>query len=132
MSLNRVFKRDLAHLDAGAAILAGKWAIGSTGAVGTKTAGLGLSLSRSDVGSYTLQLTGSLGSAGRSKNLVHASIAVLVDDADPSNDTNGHFIKQLAVSDSAGTVTFAIVDEAGAVKEAPSGAVISCAVHIIR
>lgn len=41
-------------LTRGLTILAGSWAIGSTGAVGTKTCGEGMTLTRTDVGDYTI------------------------------------------------------------------------------
>jgi len=41
-------------LTRGLTILAGSWAIGSTGAVGAKTCGEGMTLTRTDVGDYTI------------------------------------------------------------------------------
>lgn len=44
-------------LSRGVVILAGRWAIGSAGAVGTKTCGEGMTLSRTGTGAYTITLS---------------------------------------------------------------------------
>jgi hypothetical protein len=109
--------------------LVGNWAIGSTGAVGTKTGAKGMSLTRTGTGAYTIQLTGANGASVRATNILNCHVALFVNDTDPTNDTDGHWTKMLAISDSAGTVTFQCVDEAGVVREAPSGAVIAVTLH---
>lgn len=111
-------------------LLIGRFAIGATGAVGTKTGGQGLSLTRTDVGSYTLQLKGSNNVSAGVPAILHASCSVFNSDTDPSDDTDAHFVKMLAISSSAGTVTIQCVDEAGAVKELPSGGSISFLVAV--
>lgn len=106
------------------AVLVGKWAIGASGAVGAQTRGTGLQLTRTGAGAYTIQLRHA-GANARANAILHCDVNVYVNDADPTNDTDGHYVKLLAISDTNGTVTFQAQDEAGVVREAPSGAVIS-------
>lgn len=105
-------------------ILCGKWAIGSTGAVGTQTGAKGMSLTRTGTGAYTIQILGSKKVSGSLQAILDCDINLFVNDTDPTDDTDAHWVKKLAISDAAGTVTFQCVDEAGVVREAPSGAVI--------
>jgi hypothetical protein len=51
---NRMFRPLKGALDNGLCLLAGSWAIGASGAVGTKTAGVGMTLSRNSAGNYTV------------------------------------------------------------------------------
>ncbi len=125
------FKPLWGTLDAKVCVLAGRWAIGGSGAVGTQTRGKGMALTRTGAGAYTLQLRHKSSNA-RPVAFLHASVSLWVNDGDPTNDTDGHWVKMLAISDSAGTLTFQCVDEAGVVREAPSGAVISaCVVYTL-
>lgn len=125
MSMSQSFRPWWGVLEPKAVELMGKWAIGGTGAVGTQTGGQGMSLTRTNVGLYTIQILGSKQVAARLQAILDCHVALFVNDTDPTNDTDAHWVKMLAISDSAGTVTFACVDEAGVVREAPSGAVIT-------
>ena len=125
MSMSQGFRPWWGVLEPKMVCLSGKWAIGGTGAVGTQTGGQGLSLTRNSAGNYTIQLLGSKQVAARLQAILDCHVALFVNDVDPSNDTDAHWVKMLAISDSAGTVTFQCVDEAGAAREAPSGAVIT-------
>ena len=118
------FKPFWGTLDAKVCKLAGRWPIGATGAVGTQVRGKGMTLTRTGVGAYRINLKHK-GSDARPVAFQHANVSVWVNDADPTNDTDGHYVKMLAISDSAGTLTFQTQDEAGVVREAPNGAVIT-------
>jgi hypothetical protein len=126
-SMNQSFKPLWGTLDNKVAILAGKWAIGATGAVGTQTGATGVSLTRTGVGAYTLQLRHN-GANARANAILHAAVSVWVNDADPTNDTDGHYVKLKLITDSGSSMTFQVQDEAGVVAEAPSGAVISAVI----
>lgn len=128
MAMSQSFRRDFQVLEHASFSLMGKWAIGSTGAVGTKTGGKGMSLTRNSTGNYTIQLLGSKGVSARCNAILHCAVSIFVNDTDPTNDTDGHYVKMLAISDSAGTVTFQAQDEAGVVREIPSGGVVT--VHL--
>ncbi len=123
--MDQAFKPLWGVLNAKEAHLAGKWAIGASGAVGTKTGGLGLKLTRTGAGAYTVQLQSGSQTDARAVAILHADVTVWVNDTDPTNDTDGHYAKHKLITDSAGTFTFQCQDEAGVVREAPSGAVIS-------
>lgn len=122
--MHQSFKPLWGTLDSKVAVLSGKWAIGASGAVGTQTGAKGVSLTRTGAGAYTLQLRHN-GTNARAVAFLHADIGLWVNDTDPTNDTDGHQVKKLAISDSAGTLTFQCEDEGGTVREAPSGAVIT-------
>lgn len=128
-AMNQSFKPLHGTLDSKVALLAGKWAIGASGAVGTQTGATGLLLTRTGAGAYTVQLRHN-GANARAVAMLHASVSVWVNDADPTNDTDGHYVKLLAITDSGTSFTFQCEDEAGVVREAPSGAVISMAVYV--
>src|SRR4029077_46614 len=93
------------------------------------TGGQGMLLPRTGTGAYTIQVKGSKQVSAAPKAIMNCNVSLFVDDADPTNDTDGHWVKLLAISDTAGTVTFQCVDEAGVVREAPSGAVICATLH---
>lgn len=121
------FKPLWGTLDAKVCLASGRWAIGASGAVGAQTRAKGVSLTRTGAGLYTLQLRHK-GSNARPVAFLDANISLWVNDTDVTNDVVGHFVKKLAISDSAGTLTFALVDEAGVVAETASGAVITVAI----
>lgn len=118
------FKPLWGTLDAKVCIASGRWAIGASGAVGAQTRAKGVQLTRTGAGAYTLQLRHKTSNA-RPVAFLHASVSLWVNDTDPTNDTDGHWVKMLAISDTNGTLTFQCVDETGVVREAPSGAVIT-------
>ena len=107
------------------AIYAGTWAIGATGAVGTQTGGKGLTLTRTGVGLYTIQLTGSKGLAARVQALLHVHFGVVM------NDGNFYQVRAKTAVASTGVITIAAFAEAAgsiAVTELPNGAVLSVCV----
>lgn len=124
MAMSQSFCPLYGVLEKGLAILVGKWAIGSTGAVGTKTGGVGLTLARNSAGNYTIQLIGSRGVAARVFSILKPSIDIAVNDLDASNDTDSFRAKLVSVTDSTGAIVFICVDEADVVRELPSGAVV--------
>lgn len=107
--------------DSGMAIMAGRWAIGGTGAVGAKTAGVGLTLTRDDVGLYTVQLTAN-GADASAPAIVFADAQVVNDDSDPSNDTGAIAGRVLTSVASTGVITLTTYDEAGVARDPASGA----------
>lgn len=111
-------------------IIAGRWAIGSTGAVGAKSGGKGMTLTRNDVGKYTVQLVDADGTAASVPVILFASAAVFNSDLDASDDTDAHDVRLGAVSDSAGTLVLQAVDEALVAREIPSGASIAVVMFI--
>ena len=127
--MNQSFKPLWGTLDPKVGILSGKWAIGASGAVGAQTGGSGLLLTRTAAGTYRLNLRHN-GANARAVAFLDANISLWLNDADPSDDTVGHQVKKLAISDSAGTLTFQLEDEAGVAAETASGAVISCTVYV--
>lgn len=128
--MERAFKPLKGSLDNGVAILSGSWAIGSTGAVGTKTGGGGLTLSRSDVGTYSVQLNGNKGAAAAVSAILFFAANVVTSDADPSNDTAAIMARPLSKSASAGTMGFQTFDEAGVARDPASGAAIQFMCHV--
>lgn len=110
--------------DAGVFAITGKWAIGATGAVGTQTRATGLTLTRSGVGAYTLQLRDSNADA-RAVAILFCAVQAWVNDADPTNDTDAHQCKHKLITDSTGAITVQFEDEGGTVRELPSGAVVT-------
>lgn len=123
--MSQIFKSQVKAIEPETRILAGSWAIGSTGAVGTKTGGSGMTLTRNSAGNYTVQLTGVRGVSAGVPALLYAKAELYVNDVDASNDTDSHAVFSLAKSSSGGTYNFLCVDEAGVSREAPSGAVIA-------
>lgn len=117
----RIFRKLHGTLDDGLVILTGSWAIGATGAVGAKTAGVGLTLARSDVGTYTVQATAE-GAAASVYAFPFADMVVMTSDADPTNDTAAIDARPLSAVGSTGLVTFQTFDEAGVVRDPASGA----------
>lgn len=117
-------------LENGLAVLVGKWAIGASGAVGAKTRGQGMSLSRTAAGSYTLQLTGVNGVSARVASIVHVSPKVVTSDTDPSNDAAAIDARTLSQTDSTGVILLQTFDEAGAVQDPASGAFLTVAVFV--
>ncbi len=128
MSMSNLFKPLWGVLEPKLVILTGKWAIGSTGAVGTKTGGGGLALTRNNVGNYTIQLKGAKEVTARCNAILHASVNAIDTDVDPTNDAAAHYVRVLSMTDSTGAILFQCFDEAGAAAELPSGATISCSV----
>ncbi|HEX2612577.1 MAG TPA: hypothetical protein VHO02_03170 [Fibrobacteria bacterium] len=123
--LSQIFKSQVKAIEPETRILVGSWAIGSTGAVGTKTGGSGMTLTRNSAGNYTVQLTGVRGVSAGVPAFLHCQATLYVNDVDASNDTDSHVIWMLSKSASAGTASFMCVDEGGVSREAPSGATIS-------
>lgn len=123
--LSQIFKSQVKAIEPETRILCGSWAIGGTGAVGTKTGGSAMTLTRNSAGNYTLQLKGVRGVSAGVPALLHVGVSLYVNDVDSSDDTDAHAINMLAKSSSAGTCSFLCVDEAGVSREAPSGAEIS-------
>lgn len=105
----------------------GYWAIGATGAVGAQTKATGLSLARSDVGTYTLSLKNGA-NAAYAPFIHYAHVEVVTSDADPTNDTAAIQARVTAFSASSGTVSFQTFDEAGVAADPASGAVLMACV----
>lgn len=124
MALSRDFFPAWGNSEPKTVVLLSKWAIGGTGAVGTQTGSM-MSLTRNSTGNYTVQCLGSGGVSASPKNIMNCSVQLYNSDTDPTNDTDAHFVKMLAIDDTAGTVSFLTVDEGGVTRDPPSGAVIS-------
>lgn len=128
--LSQIFKSDVKAIEPLTRILAGSWAIGASGAVGTKTGGSGMTLTRDAAGKYTVQLKGARQVSAGVPAILHATVSVFGQDHDSSNDAAGNMAKLISKSSSSGTVVFDVVDEAGVVAEAASGAEISVMVVV--
>lgn len=131
-SLERAFKPFKGTLDNGVAVICGNWAIGATGAVGAKVGATGMTLTRSGVGTYSIQLTGLKGVSARVNAILSCMVNVVTSDADPSNDTAAIDARVLTFVASTGIITFQTFDEAGAVQDPASGAfiMVDCKVRI--
>lgn len=125
MAYSKIMYSQLMANEPGTALLAGSWAIGATGAVGAKTGGKGLTLTRNSAGNYTVAIKGAGNVAARVPAMLFANAVAYVNDTDPSDDTDGYLVKPLAKSASGGTFSFQVVDEGGVVREVPSGAAIA-------
>jgi hypothetical protein len=123
--MSQTFRPMWGVLESKMAMLAGGWLVGATGAVTKATGGQGLSLTRTGTGAYTLQVLGSKQVSAGVPAFLHADVRLFNSDADPSNDTDAHFIKMLDINSSTGAITFQCVDEAGVVREAPNPSVIT-------
>jgi hypothetical protein len=101
--------------------MANNWAIGSTGAVGAAASSTsGMTLTRDDVGLYTVQFKN--GSSNADVPAILYADAVLVrSDTDASDDTDAGLVQVTAFDASAGTISLACVDDAGVLREAASG-----------
>lgn len=125
--MEKAFKPLKGTQDDGVCLIAGHWAIGATGAVGAKTRARGITLTRSDVGTYSLQLTGYRGASCKVSAIMHCGISVVEDDADPTNDNGAILARPLTYSPSTGVVTFQTFDEVGVVRDPASGSLVSIA-----
>ena len=121
---NRTLKPVLGSPDESMTLIAGHWAIGATGAVGTQTRAKGLTLTRTDVGLYTLQLTnaGAVACAIPVIAYAHAALIPAAGDVDPTGDTDAVRARVVTSVNTTGVITLALVDEGDVVREAASGA----------
>lgn len=124
MTMNQSFRPFVGGLEHKMAFLAGNWAVGATGAVGAQVGGHGMSLTRNDVGDYTIQLEGADGTDTGVPYILYANAVLFNSDTNAGGDTDAHGIYCGATSATDGTFDFQCVDEAGAPAEAPSGAYI--------
>lgn len=128
--MNRPFKPMAGTLDAGVVEMHGNWAIGASGAVGAQVGGKGMSLSRSDVGTYVIQCKGLNNASCRYANFLNCNPRVITSDADPSDDSAAIEARILSFSASAGTVTIQTYDESGAVQDPASGAYVAVSLYV--
>jgi hypothetical protein len=127
--MERAFKPLKGSLDNAVAILSGNWAIGSSGAVGTKVGGTGLLLARTGTGTYTVQLKGHKNTSCGVPALLFVGCGVVTSDADPTNDTDAISARVLSMVASTGLITIQTFDEAGVVRDPASGAKLMVTVH---
>lgn len=122
MAMNQSKYNQIHHLDAGLVLLAGHWAIGATGAVGAKTAGTGLTLTRTATGDYTITVDATGGVPS-----IAAAFVDLEEDADQSYD-----VAMKVSTASAGTVTFTVYvgDASTTPADPPSGSFIHALVVV--
>lgn len=105
-------------------VYVGNWAIGSTGAVGTKVGARGLTLTRTGVGLYKVQLTGSAGLAARVYALLSVRPSVIM------NDDHAYLVKVKTAVAATGVITLRcytdveVVGGTPVAAELPSGAVL--------
>lgn len=125
--MEKAFKPIKGTLDDGVCIISGNWAIGATGAVSTKTRARGVTLTRSDVGTYSLQLNGYRNASASVPAILHCGVNVITSDADPSNDNAAILARVLTMVPATGVVTFQTLDEAGVARDPASGAKVSIA-----
>ena len=126
MALSQTFRPAWGVLEPRLVHLVGKWDIGATGAVGTKTGGNGLTLTRTGTGAYTIQLKGSNGVSARAQSILHVSVQVL----DGTGGTTIGVAKLLTVTDSTGAITFKVVPaDATTATELGNPSVIMVSVH---
>lgn len=120
--MEKAFKPLKGTLDDGVCIISGNWAIGATGAVGAKTRARGITLTRTGVGTYSLQLNGHRNGSAGVPAILHADVDVITSDADPTNDTDAISARVLTMTASTGVVTFQTFDEGGVARDPASGA----------
>ncbi len=119
-------RRHADSFDVDVVLIAGYWAIGASGAVGTKTGATGVKLTRTGAGLYTLQLQGADTSLdARVPYILHCNAKVVVNDSDPTNDTDAMDARELTRDATTGTITIACFDEGGVVRDPASGASLS-------
>lgn len=123
-------KKPVTAFETDVSIEAGYWAIGATGAVGAKTKAIGLKLTRTGAGLYTVQLIGSDGSDAFVPFILHADFSVVVNDADPTDDTDAIQVRELTRDASTGTMTLQCLDEGGVSRDPASGALLSAMVVV--
>lgn len=99
--------------------LMGSWAIGATGAVGAKTGGTGMVLTRSAQGIYTIQLVGSKGLSARVHDLLYINVNIT------SNDTDRLVAKVKTAVAATGLITFTTFKADGTVEDPPNGGSLS-------
>lgn len=129
-SMTRAFKPLLGHADPNVAILSGYWAIGATGAVGTKTGATGLKLTRTNTGLYTIQLQAASAISARVPAILWADFQIVNSDTDPTDDTDAVRVRILAFDASAGTISIQCVDEGDVAREIVSGGKLMATVHV--
>ena len=106
------------------AMYVGNWAIGGTGAVGTKVCGRGLTLSRTGVGLYTVQMTGSAGRSARVHDFAMVNVKVIM------NDDHAYYVQIKTAVAATGVITLRcytdveVVGGTPVAAELPSGAVL--------
>lgn len=126
----RLVRGQVAAYEQGLAVMVGKWAIGATGAVGAKTGGIGLALTRSGVGSYTLQLTDQAGNAAGAPFILSVIPTVEEADTNPADDTDAYAARVLSITDSTGAILLQTHDEAFVARDPASGAFLRVVVHL--
>lgn len=121
---NRALSPVLGSPNEGMTLIAGHWAIGATGAVGTQTRAKGLTLTRDNVGLYTLQLTNAGAVACAIPVIAYANAMLLPasGDVDPTNDTDAVRVRVVTAVNTTGVITIALTDEGDVVREAANGA----------
>lgn len=128
VSMSQIFRPFYGTPDDKVAVLHGNWAIGATGAVGTKTGGRGMTLTRTGVGLYTIQLTGSKGAAARVYAILKSDVSVV------ANTDNLYYIQKKTQVASTGVITIRcytnveVVGGTPVAAELPSGAVLEVTV----
>lgn len=124
------YHTSLKHLENGTAVFSGRWAIGATGAVGAKTGGLGMNLTRTGVGTYRIDLVNSKGVVSKVPAILGVHIAVEEADADPTDDTAAYAGRPLVSTPASGTITLQTHDEAFVARDPASGAFLLVTVFV--
>lgn len=124
------YHTSLKHLENGLAVFSGRWAIGATGAVGAKTGGLGMKLTRTGVGTYRIDLVNSKDVVSKVPFVLGVHLAVEEGDADPTDDTGAYAARPLVTTASSGTITLQTHDEAFVARDPASGAFLLATVFV--
>ena len=122
--MSQSFKPPWGVLENKVAMLFGNWAIGAVGAVGAKIGGTGLTLTRTGVGLYTVQLVGSKGSAARVNAFLFPDVRIRIVAGVTFIGAN-----VMVATASTGAITIATFNAAGTAADPPNPSILDVVVY---